>query len=137
MPVWTLVIRNHLEGENHVTAYIDEEKVHKFLFDWVCEHWDYEEMEHDPFYLEPVDAVGYFFNCMGDSYDYSLNCIQVQGQIDVEETEEPEEVFLTEEELRMASIGLQHVDIDKMAQEIGESPRDIEDKVIEIAKKLG
>ena len=88
-------------------------------------------------HLAHSEAIDLFFEAMCDDFSYDISRKKVYGHQRIEETEEPGEVFLTEEELRTASIGLQHVDIARMSRETGEALDVVEDKVIEVAKKLG
>ena len=137
MKVWTLVTHYHHDGEVFVSVHSTRKHATGRLLDFVVDNWDNEVLGHDLIDLGEQEAVNMFFESLCDDFSYNLEEKDLQGKLRIEEMEEPGEVFLTEGELLIASIGLQHVDVEKMSLEIGEAPNIVEDKVIEVAKKLG
>ncbi len=137
MEVWVLVTYCHPDCMFFGSVHTTREGARDTLFGFVEENWDNECIGTDVGDGTTQEDIDLFFESMEDDFSYFLESKTIQGILQIQEEEEPGEIFLTEEELRIASVGLQHVDVVKMSQETGETPAVVEDKVIEVAKKLG
>lgn len=137
MKVWTLTTHYHHDGDYFTSVHTSSRGAQDSLYEFVCENWDNEIMGRDLDDCGTDEAVEHFFEHMCDDFSYAINERPLVGPMNIVEDAEPGEIFVSEEELRVASLGLQHVNIESLAKEMREPPEVVEDKVIEIAKKLG
>jgi len=139
MPVWVLVIWKLEDNDCLISLLLSAHDAIEKLHQFVCENWDTsmigERLDTDTVHQE----IDRFFDFYVDDYWYSLSVKDVPGIKASEEEEEEtlDEIFVSDEELLVTALALQHVNFEDLAKEIGASPEVVEDAVIEIAKKLG
>lgn len=137
MKVWVLTTHYHCDGDFFVSVHSNQRRARNSLADFCCDNWDDECTGHSTENLTGDEIIDYFFDAFGDDFSYRIQEQEIEGPMRVIEEQEPGEVFVSDEELLIASLALQHTNFESLAEEIGESPEVTEDKVIEVAKKLG
>jgi len=136
MQVWVLIIYQGLEDPT-ISVHTSSQKARDYLWNFVCENWDNEAMGGDIEDDTEEAGIDRFFEFLHEEFSYKIEQKKLLGSVQIVEEEDLDKIFVSEEELLMASLGLQHVNIEDLAKETGLSPQEAEDKVIEIAKKLG
>lgn len=139
MNVWVLAVCH----EDEITTSVHPTKEHAvatFYSEIVLEYWDNEMMGCDPQDAgTPPDAIQLFMEVFSDSYDYTIQkCRLPDGIVPEEPVDEESETLMTPGELEIVGKSLLHVNLERVSKEFrNTSPEELEDRIIEIAKKMG
>jgi len=141
MNVWALAVRYANGDDITITTHSSRETaLAEFYHAIVLEYWDNEIMGCEvPEGASINEAIDLFMEAFGDDFEYSIQkCRLPSGIVPEESIDEEAEILMTPGELEIVSKSLLHVNLEKVSKEFRDtSPKELEDRIIEIAKKMG
>ena len=141
MPIWVLVIQDLADSPPTITPSIHKtfSEAQEALYEFAIDCWP-TEILGDPGETSMSKAISRFFEYLDQDYCFDLQQLEIGNvppSLEKDNPNAPEEIPISDKELRLTSIALQYTNIVNLAKELGESAQEVEDQVVEMAKKLG
>lgn len=139
MELWILVLTFVEDGDANATVHASHEAATSELNKFVDANWD-SEVCGDIDACSEFEAALRFFEEYSEQYRYSIISSVLPDVLineQVPKAARPEEIPLSEREIRFASVALQMSDYVQISAELNIPPKEVEDVLIGVAKKLG
>ncbi len=135
MKVTVLTVWNSDTANSTIAYHTTPQGAFQELANWVEGRWDQERLGRsidDDSFDNDDDRVVYFFDTLGEDYQYDIEEKNVYGPT----VADPDEVHLNPEEIRATILAIECANIHEMAEGLGTNPARARDLAHGVTRKL-